>query len=423
MPPNLRVAVRHRAATEATGTPRERGSVVIIGAGPYGLATAARLSAAGVRLRIFGEPMEGWHAHMPEGMFLKSVPAASSISAPEPGYGFADFRAAQGNGAVGDLYPIPVEEFIRYGRWFQEHRVPEAERSMVRGVQAVDGGFGITLDSGEEFLAGAVVISTGLVPFAHEPPELRGLAAAGLTSHPCEHRNMTGFAGKQVAVLGAGQSALESAALLYEAGAHPTVVARAPAVVFGDPPQADRYGTRPRATRLHKPGSPLGPGWSLLAVSRGAAAYRHLPTSVRMRLLHDVLGPSGAWWLRERVDGRFPVLCGRSVRSAVPEDATVRLELADTDGGTELLRADHLLMATGYRVDVDRLGLLEPTLRQAVRTFGGAPRLSAGFESSVPGLYFTGLAAAPSFGPVLRFVCGTGFAARQLADAVAARNR
>ncbi|MGW1490328.1 FAD-dependent oxidoreductase [Streptomyces sp. NPDC002402] len=423
MPPRFSAAVRNSAATEATGTRRERDPVVVVGAGPYGLATAAWLSAAGVPLRIFGEPMEGWHTYMPEGMFLKSVPSASSISAPEPGHGFADFRAAHGREPVGDLYPIPVEEFIDYGRWFQKRRVPEVERSMVRGVRAVDGGFGITLDSGEEFLAAAVVVSTGLVPFAHEPPELRGLAAAGLTSHTCEHRNVARFAGQEVAVLGAGQSALESAALLHEAGARPTVVARARSVLFGDPPQTDMPVTRPRATRLRKPASTLGPGWSLWAVSRGPAAYRHLPTPVRMRLLHSVLGPSGAWWLRDRVAGRVPVLSGRTLVSAAPDDGKVRLELADPGGGRELLRADHLLMATGYRVEVDRLDLLEPTLRQAVRTFGGAPRLSAGFESSVPGLYFTGLAAAPCFGPVLRFVCGTGFAARQVAGAVAARNR
>lgn len=295
---------------------------------------------------------------------------------------------------------------------------------MVREVQAADGGFGITLDSGEEFLARAVMVSTGLVPYAHEPPELRPLAAAGLASHTCEHRDLGGFAGQRVAVLGAGQSALESAALLHETGARPTVVARAPAVIFGDPPQTDRPDTRPRSTRLVKPGSSLGPGWSLLAVSRGAAAYRHLPTAVRRRLLRTVLGPSGAWWLRDRVAGRVPVLSGRAVRSAEPEDGTtVRLELTDPDGVTERLRADHLLLATGYRVDVDRLEILEPTLRQAVRTFGGAPRLSARFESSVPGLYFTGLAGAPTFGPVLRFVCGTGFAARQVATAVAAHNR
>ncbi|WP_327320975.1 NAD(P)-binding domain-containing protein [Streptomyces sp. NBC_01235] len=402
---------------------RRRAPVVVVGAGPYGLATAAWLSAAGVPRRVFGEPMESWHTHMPQGMCLKSVPAASSISAPESGYRLEDFRACQGLVPVGDLYPIPVEEFIHYGRWFQERRVPEVERQRVRAVQAVDGLFGVTLDSGEQFLAEHVVMATGQVAFAHEPPELRGAFPAGLVSHTSRYRDLTGFAGQRVAVLGSGQSALESAALLHEAGAFPTVVARAASVGFGDPPSTDRPADRSRPVRMVKPGSPLGPGWSLLACSYGGAAYRHLPERVRTRLLHSVLGPSGAWWLRQRVEGRFPVLCGRTVRSARPEDGIVRLEVVDTDGRTEALQADHLLLATGYRVDIDRLGLMSSELRRELQTFDGAPRLSAGFESSVPGLFFTGLAAAPTFGPVLRFVAGTGLAARRVARAVVAGTR
>jgi hypothetical protein len=210
---------------------------------------------------------------------------------------------------------------------------------------------------------------------------------------------------------------------LHETGARPTVIARAASVAFGGPPTTDRLTDRPRRVRIVKPGSPLGPGWSLLAASYGGATYRHLPEGLRMRLLHSVLGPSGAWWLRHRVEELFPVLCSRTVRSAGVEDGTVHLEVVDTDGHGEVLRVDHLLLATGYRVDVDRLGLLAPELRREVRTFGGAPRLSPGFESSVPGLFFTGLAAAPTFGPVLRFVAGTGLAARRVAGSVAAGTR
>ncbi|HEY3477547.1 MAG TPA: hypothetical protein VGL02_01495, partial [Streptomyces sp.] len=238
-----------------------------------------------------------------------------------------------------------------------------------------------------------------------------------------EHHDLTRFSGQRVAVLGGGQSALESAALLREAGALPTVIVRAGYVAFGSPPGTDRPSDRPRPVRMAKPGSPLGPGWSLLACSYGGGAYRHLPEGLRLRLLHQVLGPSGGWWLRRRVDDRIPVLCGRTVRSARVEDGAVRLEVMDADARTEVLRADHLLLATGYRVDVGRLGVLAPELRREVRTFHGAPRLSAGFESSVPGLYFTGLAAAPTFGPVLRFVAGTGFAARRVARSVAAGTR
>ncbi|WP_128379382.1 NAD(P)-binding domain-containing protein [Streptomyces cavernae] len=417
MPVNAGITARQQTTSSASG---DRAPIAVIGAGPYGLATAAWLSAAGVPRRVFGDPMEGWHTHMPQGMLLKSVPAASSISAPEPGYSLADFRAAQGLGPVGDTYPIPVEELIAYGRWFQERRVPELERQKVRSVESVDGLFGVTLTSGEQFLAGSVVVATGQVPFTHEPAQLRGSLPDGMVSHTSQHRDLAPFVGRRVAVLGAGQSALESAALLHEAGAQPIVIARAASLRFGAPPDADRPADRPLPVRIVKPGSLLGPGWSLLACSRGGPAYRHLPRRVRTQLLHTVLGPAGAWWLRDRVDGRFPVLCGRTVRSARPEDGSVRLELARSDGRSEVLSADHLLLATGYRVDVHRLELLSPELRREIRTSGGAPRLSAGFESSVPGLYFTGLAAAPTFGPVMRFVAGTAFAARRVAASVAA---
>ncbi|MFE1287106.1 NAD(P)-binding domain-containing protein [Streptomyces sp. NPDC058751] len=413
-----RRTVRNGGTRDSLGRP----PTVVIGAGPYGLATAAWLSAAGTPRRVFGEPMECWHTNMPMGMFLKSVPTASSISAPESGYRFEDFRTARGLGPVGDLYPIPVEEMIAYGRWFQERRVPELERRNVRGVEHVDGLFGVTLDSGEEFLAGNVVMATGQVPFAHEPAELTGRLPGELVSHTSGHRDLSRFSGQRVAVLGAGQSALESAALLHETGALPTVIARAASVAYGSPPDTDRPSDRPRPVRILKPGSALGPGWSHVACCYGGGVIRRLPRGTRMRLLHAVLGPSGGWWLRPRMDD-VPVLCGRTIRSAGAEDGTVRLDLVDSTGHTRVLRADHLLLATGYRVDVDRLGLLAPELRREVRTFRGAPRLSSGFESSVPGLFFTGLAAAPTFGPVLRFVAGTGFAARRAAGSLAAGTR
>ncbi|MET7691757.1 NAD(P)-binding domain-containing protein [Streptomyces sp. NPDC005483] len=422
MPANTGFIARHRAARNGgTSDSGQRLPTVVIGTGPYGLATAAWLSAAGRPRRVFGEPMECWDSNMPAGMYLKSVPAASSISAPEPGYRLEDFRAARGLGPVGDLYPIPVEEMIAYGRWFQERRVPETERQRVQTVEALDGLFAVTLDSGEQFLAENVVMATGQVPFAHEPPELGGPFPDDLVSHTSRHRDLTRFSGQRVAVLGAGQSALESAALLHENGARPTVIVRAESVTFGGPPDTDRLADRPRPVRIVKPGSPLGPGWSLLACSYGGGAYRHLPEGLRMRLLHSVLGPSGGWWLRHRVDDRFPVLCRRTVSSAAVEDDTMRIEVVDADGSTEVLQADHLLLATGYRVNVDRLGLLAPGLRRDVRTYRGAPRLSSGFESSVPGLFFTGLAAAPTFGPVLRFVAGTGFAARRVAASTGTR--
>ncbi|MFC9328221.1 NAD(P)-binding domain-containing protein [Kitasatospora sp. NPDC057015] len=398
--------------------------VTVIGAGPYGLATAAHLKAHRVPLRILGEPMDGWRTRMPAGMFLKSTPRASNISAPADGHRLSDFRAARGRPPVGDLYPVPLAEFVEYGDWYQRRCVPEVERSTVTAVEYLRDGFRVTLDDGAVFGTRAVVVATGLAPYARMPTALAPLADLALASHTCEHTDMSVFAGQRVAVIGAGQSALEGAALLSEAGAVPTLVSRNEQVLFGTPPPTDLNGDRPLPARLVKPGSTLGPGWSHVAFSRTPQAFRHLPDGTRAHLVRAVLGPSGAWWLRDRVRGRIPLLAGYTVHHAEHAGGQIRLRLRGPNGSTDTLEADHVLAATGYRVDVDRLDLLDPALRRAVRRAnGGAPRLSAGLESSVPGLYFTGLAAADTFGPVLRFVCGTGFAARRVSRAVATTPR
>ena len=395
--------------------------VTVIGAGPYGLSAAAHLRARGVRLRAFGEPMDSWRTRMPAGMFLKSTPSASSISDPAGAWTLDRFRAAEGRRSDGDLHPVPLDEFVRYGLWFQRQSLPDLDTTAVREVDAVDGGFRVELETGEVLTSSSVVLASGLGPFARIPGQLVELARAGLASHPSEHADFAGFAGKRVAVVGAGQSALESAALLREAGAEPTLVARTDRLLFGEPPAQDRPEDRPLPLRLVKPATPLGPGWSHRAFSGIPEAYRYLPSGLREHFLRTVLGPSGAWWLRDRVDGRIEVLTGHGVRSAQATGAGARLTLANREGGSRVLETDHVLAATGYRVDVDRIGLLAPGLRARVRRDGGAPKLSAGLESSVPGLYFTGLAAAATFGPVLRFVCGTGFASHRISAAVAAR--
>jgi thioredoxin reductase len=424
--------------------------VAVVGAGPYGLATAAHLAARGVPIRVFGEPMDSWRSRMPVGMYLKSTPRASSISDPVGAHSLERFRAAEGRASGGDRHPVPLEEFVRYGLWFQDRSVPDLDRTPIRSIDldgpggapgSADGhpsggngaehsssnggtgtgrGFRLTLASGETFTSPAVVMATGLVPFAHTPKALAELVGNGLASHPADHADLSRFSGQRVAVVGAGQSALESAALLHEAGAVPVVLARGEQVLFGDPPTTDVPEQEPLGRRLVKPPTPLGPGWSLRAFSSLAGVYRGLPVGARDHFLRTVLGPSGAWWLRDRVEGRVEVRTGRSLHSVEQAGGGVRLVLANRNGGTEVLEADHVLSATGYRVDVDRMDLLSPRLRAAVRRTGTAPRLSAGLESSVPGLYFTGLAAAPTFGPLLRFVCGTGFAARRVSGAVAA---
>ncbi|MQS15212.1 lysine N(6)-hydroxylase/L-ornithine N(5)-oxygenase family protein [Streptomyces kaniharaensis] len=395
--------------------------VAIVGAGPYGLSVAAHLRAADVPVRILGQPMGSWRARMPAGMFLKSTPRASSISDPAGRHGLNDFRATEGLPWVGDRYAIPLDEFIRYGEWFQRRCVPEVERAAVVRIEPNSHGFRLRLDTGERFTARAVVVASGFPPYATIPAELRPLLEAGLVSHTSDHADLATFAGRRVAVIGAGQSALESATLMHEADADVILIARTDRLIFGTPPTTDWDRDRPWPVRLAKPATPLGPGWSFAAFSNATGAFRHLPDRTRARLVRTVLGPSGGWWLRERMEDRFPVLTGHEAVSAVEADGRVRLRLR---GPTGALEVDHVLAATGYRVDIDRLDILDAGLRRSVaRRNAGAPRLTSGFESSVPGLYFTGLSAADTFGPLMRFVCGTGFAARRISRSIASAQR
>ncbi|MFD4878973.1 NAD(P)-binding domain-containing protein [Streptomyces sp. NPDC058420] len=201
-------------------------TTVVIGAGPYGLSIAAHLKARGLHVRVFGSPMVSWAENMPAGMLLKSPPSASMLSAPQRGFTLDDYGRAAGEARLTGHDQVPVETFVRYGRWFAGQLVPEAENVRVLGVDRQADGFHLKLASGEELRASAVVVASGMDGFAHVPEPLAALVPEGLVSHSSHHAGLAKFAGRDVVVVGAGQSAQESAALLYEAGARVQLLVR-----------------------------------------------------------------------------------------------------------------------------------------------------------------------------------------------------
>ncbi|MFE1837200.1 FAD-dependent oxidoreductase [Streptomyces sviceus] len=388
--------------------------VAVIGAGPFGLSTAAHLRARGIPVRVFGDPMVSWRDHMPAGMLLKSTPAASSLDAPQRGHTLVDYCDAAGiRRLVTDEDIVPVETFIAYGQWFQQKLVPELEQVRVVSVDRSErGGFQLKLDSGESFTARAVVVATGLSGLSHLPPELSaaapdGPAPTGPVSHSAQHHDLSRYSGKELIVVGAGQSALETAVLAAEAGAQVRVVARGRGSVdFGAPPW--------KQPRL-RPESPFGRAWSLWALTYYPHPYRLLPAGARHYLVRRVLGPLGAWWLRDRFEGKVQVTEVDRILKVDTADGRPVLDVRTHAGTADRLAADHVIAATGYRVDLAAMDFLGHELRAALAVSRGTPRLGAGHVSSVPGLYFTGLPAAASYGPVMRFVCGTEFASPRLA--------
>jgi hypothetical protein len=92
------------------------------------------------------------------------------------------------------------------------------------------------------------------------------------------------------------------------------------------------------------------------------------------------------------------------------------LALRAKEGSDRTIVSDHIIAATGYKVNLERLPFLNADIRSKIKLVAGTPALSRTFESSVTGLYFVGLAAAHSFGPVMRFAFGAGFAAQRVTE-------
>src|SRR5262249_62224395 len=139
-----------------------------------------------------------------------------------------------------------------------------------------------------------------------------------------------------------------------------------------------------------------------------------LPGEMRTWLNAKSLRPGAAGWVRPRV-ADVVVEAGHAIRGGRLSGAGITLDL---DNGARTF--DHVLLATGYRIDVARLGILAPNLLAGITTDDGSPVLGHGYESCVPGLHFVGSAAGRSYGPLLRFVWGAGYAARTVARHVCA---
>jgi FAD-dependent urate hydroxylase len=381
---------------------RSRCDVAIVGAGPYGLSAAAHLrTLGGLNVKVFGEPMSFW-ADMPRGMLLRSAWEACHIGFPNGDLTLDAYKSEVG----GDFgKPVPLDAFIAYGEWFQNIAVPDVDTRRVVSVESGPGGFRLLLEDGETVRADRVVVAAGIEAFRSRPVVFDQFSPS-LVTHSSENHDLGRFAGARVLVIGGGQSALESAALLHESGAKVEVIARKEQLIWlhGGTVQR-RLG---RLKPLFYAQTDVGPaGLSRLVAVPGL--FRRLPRPMQARLAHRAIRPAGARWLVDRV-ADVPLTTGRSVVEADATGAGMRLLLDDGSRRT----ADHVILGTGYRVDVAAYDFLSPGLRGVVRRVGGYPVLGRGLQSSIPGLHFVGAPAAWSFGPTMRFVSGSWFAAQQL---------
>jgi FAD-dependent urate hydroxylase len=385
--------------------------IAVVGSGPYGLSAAAHLAAAdGFDIRVFGPIMSFWDTQMPKGMLLRSPWNGSHLSDPSRKYTLDEF-SEQAPTPLSS--PVPLSSFVEYGRWFQGKAVPQLDPRTVSRVVPDGKGFQLELSDGEPLQARRVVIAAGIGAFAWRPPEFTDLPSTQV-SHSVDHRDLSLLKGKRVAVVGGGQSALESAALLHEHGAEVEVLVRDAEVRW----LIRRWHHNiPLLSRLLYAPPDVGPAFVSWLVAL-PQLYRRLPRKLQDRFAARSVRAAGSAWLVPRLS-EVPIATDRSVREAARSNGSVRLRL---DDGSERL-VDHVLLATGYRVDVAQYPFLGQNVLERMSRVGGYPKLDQGFETSVRGLHVVGAPAAWSMGPLMRFVAGTDFAARSLARHVLAATR
>ena len=378
--------------------------VVVIGAGPYGLAAANRMRLEGFDVKVFGEPMIFWERNMPKGMFLRSSRDASNIGALHGPLTIDEYEKAKGSKIS---KPTPLNDFIDYGRWYQQTAIPDLDNRHVTRVSQNAHGFDLTLQDGETMQATRVMVATGLDRFARRPNVFAKISPL-LVSHAAEHDDLGVFADKSVVVIGGGQSALETAAILHESGADVEVLARTPQIRWLS--RSAKLHALPQRTQnlLYAPTDVGPPGLSWIVAK--PEMFRRMPKPWQGPMAHRAIRPAGAGWLVPRLE-KVPLTTGAVVVNACEQHGQVTLKLGDGSERT----VDHVILSTGYAVNVDCYEFLDRDIRSRLAQENGYPKLTNGFESSVKGLHFLGAASAISFSPVMRFVSGTWYTTDALA--------
>ncbi len=373
--------------------------LVVIGGGPYGIATAARAIEKGIETVVLGRPLGFWTDNMPEGMYLRSGPDwhldASGV------HTFEAFLEERGIAAA-EIDPVPIAVFLDYARWFQREKGVVVDERLVTSV-GLDGDpgqddgasghrFRVRLDDGAELVADAVVAAPGVRYFQNMPDWSAGLPD-GLCSHTCDLVRFDDFAGARVLIVGGRQSAYEWAALIGEHGAEQVDIVHRHEV-----PRFERVSWRFADEYVEQ--IVASPGW-----------WRSLPASEQeaiARKFWEVGRLTLEWWLTPRLQGdRFRRRPGTSVVAASTDGAgAARVQLSD---GTEL-GVDRIVLATGYKADLARVPYLTEVL-PLVATADGFPLLDDAFQTSLPGLFMPGFTGTRDFGPFFGFTKGCPAAA------------
>ena len=371
--------------------------LLVIGAGPYGVATAAYAKSRGLDVIVCGKFMEFWKRSMPDGLLLRSDEKWHLDA--EQIHTFKEFIKEAGY-TKEQIEPVPVSVFLEYADWFRDRKKLEIRDCYVTGLSGSAGAFKAKTDSGHAISAKRVVVAPGYRCFRKLPDDIVKLLPAGSFKHTSDHKNFEELKGKRCLIIGGRQSAYESAALIAELPAEKVFM-----------------------SHRHKIPKFIPSDWSVLEemaenTSNEPAWWRRLGPSAREQFVDRAVEAGRLRlepWLWPRVEeGNVEIFEETVLESASRSERGIRVRLSS---GKEF-EVDYFILATGYEVDVRKLPFLSAALGDRLKTEEGSPHLDEGMQASVSGLYFVGMIAARQFSLVFGFTRGCPIAARIVVDDV-----
>ena len=378
--------------------------LAIIGAGPYGLAMAAYANHCQLSYKIIGKPMGFWRSNMPDGMFLRS----------DSDWHIDPFKEhtikkylQETNFPRDNVSPIPRNLFLDYVDWFQLQTQVQVESRVVSRITRVSGGFETLFNDGERLLSECVLVAIGFAYFKNVPEHFRHLVESGRASHACDSVALEFLKDKRCLIIGGRQSAFEWAALALEQGATAIHVShRHPTPQFAE---SDWSWVGALVDK-----TVVDPGWfRRLTSEEKESIFKHFWGEGRLKLEP---------WLGPRIASNRITIWQNSRVTSGSELPTGEIKIV-LDDATELT-VDHVLLATGYKVAIDRIPFLrEGNVLKELATRNGYPELDEHFQSNIPGLFFTSLAATQDFGPFFGFVIGAPASANIIGSFLAGRER
>ena len=372
--------------------------LLIIGAGPFGLAVAAHASHLGIEHVVVGKPMEFWRKNMPAGMYLRS---ACDWHLDPAGVHTIDCFLAERGLTAKDVEPLSLEFYLSYVEWFQKQKQIASLPLHVERLDVSDSGFIATTIDGDTINARNVVIAPGFTHFKNIPPELRLRLPPGRFVHTCDFADFSTARNKRFLIIGGRQSAFEWAALLIEAGASAVYISHrhdSPAFAV-----ADWSWVNPLVENIGH-----NPTW-----------FRRLSQAEKDDVNHRLWAEGRLKvepWLEARLNNdRVHV----RPRTEVVECIENKGEVTVTLSSGETITCDQIVLATGYKVDISRLPILSAgNILDQLETRNGFPVLDDHFQTSIKGLFITSMPATQDFGPFFAFTISVRVSAKLICEAL-----